>query len=185
VNRELQQMLKQILQFAEAAYASGRGLQQDVLQAQVENGKLIDEETTLVSRKRILEDQLNELVNGPGFTPVDTQGIPPLADPGLIDEVLARNAIALNPDLAALAVDIETAEVDIKLTRKNYWLDMSVALGYGLREEDLTGRDLPNFLHGSVTCILPAWFKKKQNKKLLAAMNRKAAAKPPGQRDTP
>ena len=43
VNAELQQMVGQILRVAEAAYASGRGLQQDVLQAQVELGKLIDE----------------------------------------------------------------------------------------------------------------------------------------------
>ena len=76
VNTELQQMVGQILRVAEAAYASGRGLQQDVLQAQVELGKLIDEKTTLISRKRILEDQLNELVNEGRFVSVKTDGIP-------------------------------------------------------------------------------------------------------------
>lgn len=176
VNAELQQMVGQILRFAEATYASGRGLQQDVLQAQVELGKLIDEKTTLLSRKRILENQINEQINATGFIQVRTNGIPPLPDPVPIAEALKQSTLAHNPNLAALAVDIETAGLDIDLARKDYWPDMSVAVGYGQREEDLTGRDLPDFVHGSVSFTIPIWFQNKQNKRLLAALKRKSAA---------
>lgn len=176
VNAELQQMVGQILRFAEATYASGRGLQQDVLQAQVELGKLIDEKTTLLSRKRILEIQINEQINATGFIQVQTNGIPPLPDPVPIAEALKQSTLVHNPGLAALAVDIETAGLDIELARKDYWPDMSVAVGYGQREEDLTGRDLPDFVHGSVSFTIPIWFQNKQNNRLLAALKRKSAA---------
>lgn len=176
VNTELQQMVGQILRVAEAAYASGRGLQQDVLQAQVELGKLLDEKTTLISRKRILEDQLNELVNEGRFASVKTDGIPSLPELVLSGEALTKNALVHNPNLASLAVDIETAGIDVGLARKDYWPDMIVAVGYGQREEDLTGRDLPDFVHGSVSFTIPIWFQNKQNKRLLAALKRKSAA---------
>jgi len=176
VNTELQQMVGQILRVTEAAYASGRGLQQDVLQAQVELGKLLDERTTLISRKRILEDQLNELVNEERFASVKTDGIPSLPEPVLSGEALTESALAHNPSLATLAVDIETAGIDIGLARKDYWPDMSVGVGYGQREEDQTGRDLPDFVYGSVSFTIPVWFQNKQNKRLQAALKRKSAA---------
>ena len=40
-------------------YATGKGLQQDVLQAQVELSKLLDEKIQLDKRRRTLEDRIN------------------------------------------------------------------------------------------------------------------------------
>ncbi|MFZ7126846.1 MAG: TolC family protein [Desulfobacterales bacterium] len=176
VNAELQQMVGQILRVAEAVYASGRGLQQDVLQAQVEQGKLIDEKATLVSRKQVLEDQLNELVNEGAFFSVETEGIPPIPDEVPTVDSLSERVLSQNPALAAMAIDIETAGVDIELARKDYWPDLSIAVGYGQREEDMAGRDLPDFVSGSVSFNIPIWFRNKQDKKFQAALKRKTAA---------
>ncbi len=58
--------------------------------------------------------------------------------------------------------------MDIELARKDYWPDMDVKLAYGQREEDRTGRDLPDFVSGSVTMNIPLWQKSRQDSKLAA-----------------
>ena len=49
INRRLSEIVNQLLRVAETRYATGHGLQQDVLQAQVEFSKLIDEK--IIARK--------------------------------------------------------------------------------------------------------------------------------------
>lgn len=176
VNRELNEMVVQILRIAEAAYASGRGLQQDVLQAQVELGKLIDEKAMLENRRRQLNSRINELVNRHGLQAIDTA--PEMDFPETLEPPAAyqERALARNPRLSALQLDIDRAQVDIELARKAYYPDMNVLVGYGQRQEDLTGRDLPDFVSGAVTINLPIWFRTKQDKQLNAAMSRRKAA---------
>lgn len=176
VNAELNQMVSQILRVAEVAYASGRGLQQDVFQAQVELGKLMDERESLTSRKRGLENQLNELINHESFVSIETPEDPAFPEPSLSSDALLKTAYERNPGLTVLQVDIDRAIVDIALAKKDYFPDMDVRVGYGQREEDLTGRSLPDFVHGSVTLNIPIWFKNKQDRRLQAALKRKTAA---------
>jgi outer membrane protein TolC len=60
-NKRLTEIVNQLLIVAETRYATGRGLQQDVLQAQVEMSRLLDEKIILEKRRRILTDRINEL----------------------------------------------------------------------------------------------------------------------------
>ena len=70
INDRLRSMVSQLLRVAETRYASGEGLQQDVLQAQVELSKLLDEKIVLKKRYRTLEDRINELLNRESFSPI-------------------------------------------------------------------------------------------------------------------
>jgi outer membrane protein TolC len=177
-NGRLTDILHQILRVAETRYSTGRGLQQDVLQAQVELSKLLDEKITLKKRRRTLENRINELLNRESFSPV----IPPqdLSFTGLKLDVkeLQDRATKNNPVLRIKQVDINLAEVEIELARKDYWPDMDFKVAYGHRDEDKTGRSLPDFVSGSVTINLPVWRKSRQDPKLAATLkNRDAASK--------
>lgn len=176
VNRELNQMINQILRVAETAYANGRGLQQDVFQAQVELGKLMDQKETLASRKRGLEDQINGLINHETFIEIALQGDLAMPKLHLTAAELTQAAFANNPALAALRADIDRAAVEIELAEKDYWPDMDVRLGYGQRDDDPAGRERADFVSGAVTFTVPLWFKNKQGRKLTAAHKRKTAA---------
>jgi len=176
LNAQLRKMVGQILQVAEAAYAAGKGLQQDVFQAQVELGKLMEETETLTSRKRGLEDRLNALLNRDGFLPIDIR-----EDPGMPAEfpdgkTLGALALDHNPGLAALRADIEKAGVEVEMAKKDYWPDLDVTVGYGQRDEDPNGKDFKDFVSGAVAFNIPLWAGKKQDKKLGAAQKRKQAA---------
>jgi outer membrane protein TolC len=160
INARLTEILNQLLRVAETRYSTGRGLQPDVLQAQVEMSKLLDEKITLKKKRRTLENRINELLNRESFSPV----IPPqdLSFPGL--------------QLGIRRADIDIAAIETELARKDYWPDMDFKVAYGQRDEDKTGRSLPDFVSGSVTINLPVWKKYRQDPKLAATLKSHDAA---------
>jgi outer membrane protein TolC len=176
INARLTEIVNQLIGVAETHYATGSGLQQDVLQAQVELSKLLDEKISLERRRRTLEDRINELLNRESFIPVH----PPkgLSYPDLQLEVerLQNKALKENPELSVRQARIDIAAVEIALARKDYWPDMDVKLAYGQREEDLNGRDLPDLVSGSVTINIPLWQNKRQDSKLAASKKNRQAA---------
>jgi outer membrane protein TolC len=175
-NTRLSDIVNQLLGVAETRYATGNGLQQDVLQAQVELSKLLDEKISLDKRRRTLEDRINGLLNRAGYTPV-----PPASDlsyPDLQLEIkaLQDQALKSNPQLKIRQADISIADKEIELARKDYWPDMDVRLAYGQRDEDRAGKSLPDLVTGSVTMNIPLWQKSRQDSKLAAVKKSRQAA---------
>jgi len=167
-NERLIKMLTQLLRVSETRYAAGQGLQQDVLQAQVELSKLLDEQITLGKKRRTLEARINSLLNRGPFIQVTPPESLPYPDPVLKIEELQTRALTMNPWLKVKQAEIELAGVGIELARKNYWPDLDFKVAYGQREEDFNGRDLPDFVSTSVVMNIPLWKKTRQDKKLEA-----------------
>ncbi len=177
VNARLSDLVEQLRKIAESRYATGKGLQQDVLQAHVELTKLLDERVSLERESRNLEDRINELLNRERFNPVTPPGR--LSYPALKLDVgaLQDQSLEQNPQLAVKQAQVDQAGVEIELARKDYYPDMDFKVAYGQRGEDMTGRDLPDFVSGSVVVNVPLWYKTRQNKQLAATLKRLAAVK--------
>jgi outer membrane protein TolC len=176
INAQLTDIVNQLLRVAETRYATGRGLQQDVLQAQVELIKLLDEKIILNRKRRTLEDRINGLLNRESFSPVaPPQGLN-FPDMQLDIKRLQSIVAQKNPMLSVRRADIDIAAVEIELARKDYWPDMDFKVAYGQRDEDRTGRSLPDFVSASVTINLPVWKKYRQDPKLNATLKRHDAA---------
>ncbi len=176
INERLTDMVTQLLKVAETRYGSGEGLQQDVLQAQVQLSQLLDEKIVLEKRRRTLRDQINELLNREQFMSVS----PPMElgypDLNLDSQVLTEKSLANNPWLRVRQAKIGQSEVEVKLAKKEYWPDMDFKVAYGQRDDDPTGRDRPDFFSGTVTINVPLWAKSRQNKKLAASKKSHDAA---------
>jgi len=168
INDRLMNMLTQLLRVSETKYGSGQGLQQDVLQAQVETSKLLDEQITLGKKRRTQEDRINSLLNRERFIPVAPPKNLPYPDSVPRTEELQILSLKMNPWLKVKQVEIDQANVEIELARKDYWPDMDVKVAYGQREEDFNGRDLPDFVSTSVVMNIPLWKNTRQDKKLEA-----------------
>jgi len=125
-NAQLTDIVSQLLGVAETRYATGRGLQQDVLQAQVELSKLLDEKITLERKQRTLEDRINELLNRESFIAVSPPMNVSYPDLQLEIERLQDKALKENPQLRVRQAQIDIAAKDIELARKDYWPDMDV-----------------------------------------------------------
>ena len=90
-NKEL---LRQFIAVAETKYETGRGLQQDILLAQLELSKLIDQGISLVALRKHQSIQLNTLMDRPASTRVALADVDPSSMPGILsetDEEHARN----------------------------------------------------------------------------------------------
>ncbi len=169
INARLIKMMQQITRVAETRYSTGKGLQQDIFQARVELGKLVDEKINLEKKYRIMEDKINELINRDYFSPVS----PPLnlQYPGLTldGEALKSQAVISNPMVKAGLFSVDQMKDGIDLARKDYWPDLDVKVAYGHREE-VMGEDLADFFSASLVMNLPLWQHKRQGKKLAATM---------------
>lgn len=176
INDRLIVMVKQLLRVAETRYGTGKGLQQDVLQAQVELSKLLDDDITLRRKKRTLEDQLNGFLNREAFSPIKAPENLPYMNLKINLKDLQDRVLKTNPMLEVRQAEIDKAGVEIELAHKDYWPDMDFKVGYGQREEDFNGRNLPDFVSASVMINIPLWQHSRQDKKLAATKQSHEAA---------
>jgi outer membrane protein TolC len=176
INERLINMLTQLLKVSETRYASGQGLQQDVLHAQVEVSKLLDEQITLDKKRRMLEDQINSLLNRESFIPVTPPENLKYPDKVLEEKKLQTLALAMNPWLKVKLAEIDLAGTEIELAHKDYWPDVDFMVAYGQRDDTQTGQDRADFISTSVVMNIPLWQKSRQDKKLGATKLRHKAA---------
>jgi outer membrane protein TolC len=175
-NKRLIEIVNQLLRVAETRYGTGRGLQQDVLQAQVEVSKLLDEKITLEKRRRTLADRINELLNREHFMVVEPLTGLEFMDLQLNPEELTSMALQENPQLRVKQTEIDIVQIGIDLAKKDYWPDMDLKLAYGQRDEDRTGRSLPDFVSAQVVVNIPIWQKTRQDSKLSSTLKAREAA---------
>ncbi|NIM50966.1 MAG: TolC family protein [Gemmatimonadales bacterium] len=179
-------LLQDFVRVANARYTVGSGLQQDVLKANVEQGRVRERLLQQLAQREAAAARLNALVNrrpeapvaAPAlpsslvrlaFAPRDTAGVrfarsveqePPI--PSL--SALVDSAIAQRPLLAAHRSAIERQQHAIDLARKNLWPNLTVSLGYGLR-----GAGLADLLSANIGFSLPIFAGRKQNQLIDAA----------------
>jgi cobalt-zinc-cadmium efflux system outer membrane protein len=176
INKRLTDLVGQLLREAETRYATGEGLQQNVLQAQVEQSTLLDEKIMLQEKQRLLEDNINELLNRESFTPVAAPGRPALPEFSLNLEALQQSSLQNNPWLGVRQAELAMAEVEIELAKKDFRPDMDFMAAYGQREKDAAGRSLPDFFSATVMFTVPLWQKSRQQPKLAATRKQLEAA---------
>src|SRR3989440_953404 len=120
------ELLKQVEQAADARYRSGKGTQQDVLQAQLEKTKLMREIAVHHLEVGKLEAQLKQFLNRP-------QDSPDIEPADLTETPLVQNyqellgaAKAQSPELAASQKMIDKQSLQVDLARKDFYPDFNV-----------------------------------------------------------
>ncbi|HEX22679.1 MAG TPA: TolC family protein [Chromatiales bacterium] len=132
-----QMLMRQFIEVAESKYSVGKGLQQDVLLAQLELSKLFDHQVDLEGQRRNESIRLSTLLDRPTTALLVLPNEVAEDFPTLRDEaqlmVLAAEA---RPLLAAREQRLEAARLRVELAEKNYYPDFSVGAAYGLRLGD-------------------------------------------------
>ncbi len=152
-NKEL---LEKFAKIAEASFTVGKGIQQDVLKAQVEISKLIDQLTVLEQRRQTAEARINSLLFREPETPV---GRPEEIKPREFTYDLADlNELALTnfPALKAQRRKIDREQYGVELARKDFYPDFSVGITYFNRP------GMPEMYGVNVGVKLPFYFWQKQ-----------------------
>jgi outer membrane protein TolC len=178
INDRLRELINQILQVAETRYATGSGLQQDILLAQVQLSELLDKDVSLKSSKRKIQDMIGSLLNRNNLFDDGTSrpDFPDLA--GLGRENLTTAALQQNPLINARRTAVLKADIDVKLAEKAYMPDMGFRLAYGQRDDDpVSGRSRADLLTAGVTLSVPLWQNTRQDSKLAGSKRRLLSAR--------
>ncbi len=160
-------LLQDFAKIASTRYSVGKGLQQDVLKAQVEVSKMTDKLISLEEMKKIVQAKINVLLDR---NPQDPLGRPEelgFRELEYSEEELQDMALASNPALQGMDFLVKAARSSYRLAHREYWPDFSFSVSYRFRDEvrmdPVTG---VNFFSASVGINIPLYFWSKQKKKV-------------------
>jgi outer membrane protein, heavy metal efflux system len=120
------QLLQQVEQAAEARYRNGMGMQQEVLQAQLERTKLLREITMNQLETGKLQAELKQLLNRQQSSPdIETTELPDTTTPYTYDQLLAEAKLN-NPEITGAQKMIEKQGLQVDLARKDFYPDFNL-----------------------------------------------------------
>jgi outer membrane protein TolC len=137
-------ILDDFVTLAETKYSVGKGAQQDVFKAQVEQSKLLDMRITLEQQRKSLQASLNALLYRPAETPVgaipDFDIKPLIQSPEKLRDIAYEN----RPMLKSLNALIDKGNAGYKLAEKEFYPDFNVSFEYMQRQrfEGSSGDDM-------------------------------------------
>jgi len=157
--------LQQFVEIAQTKYKVGIGLQQDVLLAQLELSKLLDQQLMLKGSRRNAVASLNALLAKPANNEVQLPETIALKLPTLKQETsLYQAAETTRAVLESNRQTIQAAESRLALAKKDYLPDFTVDASYGARANTLTGDRRSDLLSLSVSMNVPIFAAQKQAK---------------------
>ena len=159
-------VLQDFINIAESKYTVGKGLQQDVLKAQVELSKLEEKAVSLQQKRRATTARLNTLLNRPAGTPLG-KTIAPEPDSLKMDLVKLEELAEKNrPLLQAWNSMLQQSRQKVSLAKKEYLPDFKLGVAYTQRDKLENGAGGMDFLSGLFTVDIPLYFWRKQDKKV-------------------
>ena len=130
INEENRNLLKRFVKIAEVKYATGKATQQDVLKAQVELSKIVNELITLEQLKETAIARINTLLNLHPDTPLGTPEAVDIEKLTVSLKDLYAKAKEVSPDLSILKYKIEREKAAYKLAKRQYFPDFTFGLNY-------------------------------------------------------
>ena len=128
--RQNQALLQQLAKVAEARYAVGKAMQQDLIKAAVEISILENRLILLEQKKQSLAAEINTMVGrSPELTlgrPEGLSTVPPLEPLG----ALQARALQISPLLQAQQAMIDSRQLNVQSAQKAYYPDLDVMSGY-------------------------------------------------------
>lgn len=164
------QVLEQFLQISESRYRVGQGTQADVLKAQTQLSRMVDELIKLARERRTIEAELTRAL---GRAPEAGAPVPAalrLREAPLQSEALLETALRERPQLLALKSLIDRSGKTLDLARADYYPDFDVKLSYGQRDKTLDGMRRDDMLSFTVAINLPVWRENKRDPRVAEAI---------------
>jgi outer membrane protein, heavy metal efflux system len=124
------ELLSQLQEAAEARYRVGQGNQQDVLKAQLQHTKILQEIAHHHQEEGLLEAQIKQLLGRPQESAdIVAEAFPLRALPHAAAELLQR-AREQNPDVHSKQASIQQRDTQVELAHKNFRPDFNVQYTY-------------------------------------------------------
>jgi outer membrane protein TolC len=152
-------LLQRLSRIAEAKYAVGGGLQADVLRSQVEISLIVERLELLGRQRERAQARINTLLNRspdlvlPQLVPVEDTSV----ELPFSLERLYLTAREQNPEIEAERLEIQKASLQLDLSRKQFFPDLSISTTYMLR-----GGPFDNMYEYRLGLEIPLYFWRKE-----------------------
>jgi cobalt-zinc-cadmium efflux system outer membrane protein len=161
-------LLRQFISVARTKYETGKGLQQDILLAQLELSKFMDRDIQLFALRRHQVIQLNTLMGRPASDHIIVTNNVPLTMANILSEVdLYEIAESIRPTIKERETKVEAAQSRLDLAKKDQYPDFMLGVTYGDRTGDnppFQGGSRADFLSVMVGVKIPLYSGRKQSK---------------------
>jgi cobalt-zinc-cadmium efflux system outer membrane protein len=155
-------LMEQFVHVAETKYATGSGLQHDVLRAQVELSKMEDDLIMWLQKRLAAEAGLNALLNRPADAPVEKTPQELSLSPDASIAVSVDDIEQSRPLLKAWKERIRKTESAVALAERDFWPNFTVGTSYNQRDDLKNGTKMDDFFSATVSVNVPLYFKRKQ-----------------------
>ena len=169
ITRENEALLEDFVRIAQTKYAVGKGLQQDVLKAQVARSSLKERLIRMQQMRRHAEAELNSALNRPPQEPVGQPGLVTLTPFDVDIETLQQMAIEHRPRLRGIERTIQQWQVAEDLARRELRPDFDISIAYRQRDFDADPVSGSDFVSAGVVLNLPIYRGRKQKQQILEA----------------
>ena len=166
ITEKNRQLIKEYTEIAESKYKVGKGLQQDVLKAQVELSKMIDKLIKLEQKRQVKQAQLNTLLNQPVNTPLGKPADLSFSRLNESLDSLRMQARSNRPMLQGWASMRKQSMLRVDLAKKDYWPNIGIFVAYTQRDVLQNGSPGYDFLSGGISLNLPIYSGSKQSQKV-------------------
>jgi len=179
--RRNQSLLRNLVKIAETKYKTGKGLQQDVLLAQLELSKLLERELRLKGARERQRATLNALLGRAANTviTIPSQEKFEVENSIQIDASKLKNwARSHRPMLLAMGMKVDASDSMLALAKKGYYPDFNVGAAYGFRQgiNPANKQARPDFASIMLSMSIPLYGASKQDKAVDQRMAEKARA---------
>ncbi len=167
--KQNQALMRDFIEIAQTKYKVGKGLQQDVLLAQLELSKLLNRQLPLESMRDAAEADLNALMDRPQGESITIDTDTANLDLSQLPQMgaLLEQALANRPVLDMERNRVDAAKLRIDVARKKSYPNITVGAAYGFRDAtDPTGRNLPDLVSFRLGFSLPIYSSSKQDKEI-------------------
>jgi outer membrane protein TolC len=162
VTSKNKELLEKFVKIAEAKYAVGTGIQQDVIKAQVEVSEFIERLELLNQKKEVVEAKIRSILNRPPDSPLGKPEEVRKSELKLSLDELYKLTEAESPILRAKENLIEKSDQTLKLAKKEYFPDFVVDFEWINRGEFTSDGPFADAWQVRVGFIVPLYFWRKE-----------------------
>jgi cobalt-zinc-cadmium efflux system outer membrane protein len=157
IDRETLRLLQNALSVAEAMYRVGDGRQADVLRAQVEIARMVQDTVRMTSMRAAMVARLGAVLND--ATVDGTPALPELPESVPTLDALTAAALAGRPMLHAGQRDLDAAGTRVALARRDIWPDIALGVQYAERGSPTGAERMGSIMVGAT---LPVFARSRQ-----------------------
>jgi outer membrane protein, heavy metal efflux system len=149
VARETLRLLQDIRRTTESMYRVGEGRQADVLRAQVAIARMEEDTIRMTTMRAAMAARLNALLDRSVQVDIASPVLPEFPDTVPPLDSLVAAASAARPMILAGEREVEAAEAQTRLARREIWPDLTVGVQYGQRSGEMGTERMGSLMIGA------------------------------------